>query len=137
MSLGDAQLVQIGADIVEHRDEIIGVCQQEELVRRADAILQQDGGRITVGIDLDRIDGDAGGLDVGAGAQATAGLIHTVVDRRLVSVPALLSVQSIRKQDDGFLVPVVGIFCRRRERSSVVGTSTLPDTVTAAPPSAV
>jgi hypothetical protein len=105
----DAQPGELVADLAEHRCGLRGRSHQIEAGGVLRAILQHRRGRIAAGVDLHRIDRDAGLLGIIA-QDALPG-----VDLRGVVVPAVLGVQTVRQDDDRVLVLIVRILCRRIE----------------------
>ena len=75
--------------------------------------------RIAIGIDVDRIDRDAGFLDVVACPDAGIGaVVHAPVDDLTGLAPAVLCIQAVRHQDDDFVVDVIWILGRSGERAA-------------------
>src|SRR3954470_11873375 len=64
----DAQLRELRADLAEDRIDLPGRRDQEELACVARALRQHRRGRIAAGVDLQRVERDAGCLDVVAGS---------------------------------------------------------------------
>ena len=101
--------VLVAVDVEEIARPWPGAMKKEEFARVARAALQQCRCRIAIGIDLHRIDRDAGCLDV------IASLLLPGVDRRRVGVPAVLGVEAVAQQDDDLLVLVIRVDGRDAE----------------------
>ena len=71
--LSHPQLGQVGADRGENASQAARRRDHPEFVRAAGAVLHDRRSRIATGVDLDGVDRDAGGFDIGAGAGAIAG----------------------------------------------------------------
>lgn len=71
--LRDAKLGEVCADCIEHDTEVASGLDFIKLLARTRAVLHDGRGRITTRIDLDRIDGHSGSLDVSAGTGAAGG----------------------------------------------------------------
>src|SRR5262245_35146794 len=113
----DAQLGEIGPDLIEDRDELGCGGQEEVLAVAACAGFQQRRLWVAVGADLYGVDRDAGGLDV------VARDLLPCIDRRFagrvsVGIPAVRGVQTVSEQDDDVLICVIWIFRRDRERGA-------------------
>ena len=104
------QLRQVGADLVEHLDDLGRLGEHEPFARIGRAVSQQGRGRVAPGVDLDRIERDPGGLDVGAHQPLPR------IDLAGVRGPAILRIQPVGQQDDDLLILIAGSFRRGIER---------------------
>src|SRR5262249_50095254 len=94
----DAQLGELGADLVEQRSRLRDGGDKEEAAGVGRAILQHRRRRVAAGVDLHSVDREAGGLGV------VAQDLLPRVDLRGVGVPAILRVQAVRQDHERVLL---------------------------------